>query len=68
MAISILEAIVSVLLIICILVQQRSSGLTNATGGVGTYVQRRGAEKVLYQATYLFSALFFLLIIVDWFI
>ena len=38
-------------------------------GGTGvTYVQRRGAEKVLFQATIVLSTVFFLLTILDWFI
>ncbi|TSC79556.1 MAG: Uncharacterized protein G01um101425_487 [Candidatus Peregrinibacteria bacterium Gr01-1014_25] len=59
----------SILLILCILVQHRISGLSSTFGGSGSvYVQRRGAEKVLYQAGIVLSAIFFGLSIVLWFV
>lgn len=70
MILTILEAATAALLIISILLQHRASGLTNSTGGLGggTYVQRRGPEKFLYQATITLSILFFVLIVLDWYI
>ncbi len=70
MIIHIFETIVSILLILCILLQHRASGLTNQTGGLGgaAYVQRRGAEKFLYQASIALSVLFFALIVIDWYV
>lgn len=57
-----LEAAVSVLLIISILLQHRASGLSQTFGGAGTtFVQRRGAEKLLYQASIVLSIAFFAL-------
>ncbi len=48
----IIEAILGCLLALLILVQHRASGLSATFGGSGAaYVQRRGAEKVLYTAT-----------------
>lgn len=54
------EAIVAALLCLCILLQHRASGLTSTFGGGGaTFVQRRGAEKVLYRLTIWLSVIFF---------
>ena len=48
----IIEAAISVLLCFCIILQHRVSGLTSTFGGSGAvYVQRRGAEKVIYKLT-----------------
>lgn len=61
-----LHVAISILLIICILVQHRVSGLSATFGGGGSlYVQRRGAEKVLFKLTIIFSVLFFALSIVQ---
>ena len=64
-----IQAIIAILLSLCILVQHRSSGLSSTFGGGGvTYVQRRGAERVLYRATIVLSAAFLLLTILDWYV
>lgn len=64
-----IQAILAVLISFSILLQHRSSGLSAAMGGTGvTHVQRRGAEKFLYQATVAMSILFLVLTILDWFI
>lgn len=69
MLLSIIESTLAVLLMLSILLQHRASGLTGSSGGTGgTMVQRRGAERVIYQSTFVFGTAFFLLIIVDWFI
>jgi protein translocase SecG subunit len=48
----IIEAVLGTLLALLILIQHRASGLSATFGGSGsTYVQRRGAEKVLFTAT-----------------
>jgi protein translocase SecG subunit len=61
------QIVVAVLLIIAIMLQHRVSGLSATFGGSGvTYVQRRGAEKVLYRLTIWLSVLFFALSIA-WF-
>ncbi len=53
------QLIVSVLLIFAILVQNRSSGLSATFGGSGTiHVKKRGAEKVLFNATIILAILF----------
>ncbi len=64
-----IQAILAVLIIFSVLLQHRASGLSVGMGGTGTtYVQRRGAEKVLYQGTIVLSIAFFVLTIADWFI
>lgn len=63
-----IEVIVAVLLILSILTQQRASGLSQSMGGSGvTYAQRRGAEKVLFQASVVLAAVFFAIPVVMWF-
>ncbi len=53
------ELVVSFLLIGAILVQNRSSGLSATFGGSGTiHVKKRGAEKVIYNATIVLAVLF----------
>ncbi|MCB9808483.1 preprotein translocase subunit SecG [Candidatus Peribacteria bacterium] len=65
-----LHAIIATLLIITIVVQTRSSGLSATFGGSGasTVVQRRGAEKLIFQASIVLSIAFFALSIVRWYI
>ena len=48
----ILQAIVSILLIILILLQERSSGLSGIVGGSesASYQTRRGLEKLIFTA------------------
>ncbi|PIP65397.1 preprotein translocase subunit SecG [Candidatus Peregrinibacteria bacterium CG10_big_fil_rev_8_21_14_0_10_49_16] len=67
---AILQILSSVLLCFCILIQQRTSGLSAVFGGSGEtlVVQRRGAEKVLFQATVALCALFFVLAVAQWYI
>jgi len=53
---------------ICILLQHRASGLSATFGGGGaTYIQRRGAESVIFRAAIWLSVLFFLIPLVMWF-
>lgn len=57
---TILDVAIAILLCLAILIQHRASGLSSTFGGMGaTYVQRRGAEKVLFQATVWLSVAFF---------
>jgi protein translocase SecG subunit len=54
------EAVLGALLALLILLQHRASGLSATFGGSGTaYVQRRGAEKVLFKLTVWISVAFF---------
>ena len=53
--------IVSILLIIVILLQQKNAGLGTMMGGTGEEIAqtRRGADKFLHQATVVLAVLFF---------
>ncbi|MBP9750926.1 MAG: preprotein translocase subunit SecG [Candidatus Peribacteraceae bacterium] len=63
-----IEVVVAILLSLSILVQQRASGLSQSMGGSGvTYAQRRGAEKVLFQASIVLGVIFFTIPVVMWF-
>jgi len=51
--------IVTVLLILAVLSQNRGSGLSATFGGTGDfYVEKRGAEKILYNTTIVLAVLF----------
>lgn len=56
----ILQIAVPLLLIVCILLQQRGSALGAAFGGEGGgfYLKRRGLEKKIFWATVVLGALF----------
>ena len=50
---------IAILLIISVLLQNRGSGLGSAFGGEGNiYMTKRGAEKVIFILTIIFSVLF----------
>ena len=53
MAISVIQIVLAVLIIICILLQERSSGISGLLGGDGGsfYQARRGMERVIFYAT-----------------
>lgn len=56
---SIIQIIISTLLIIAILFQARGSGLSSVFGGESTfYHTRRGMEKVVFWATIILAILF----------
>ncbi len=56
----VLELAIGLLLSLFILLQHRASGLSATFGGSGaTYVQRRGAEKVLFRVTIWLAVAFF---------
>ncbi len=64
-----IQAVLAVILLVTILVQQRAAGLSATFGGNDTaYVQRRGAELFLYRVTVAISILFFVLTVLDWYI
>jgi protein translocase SecG subunit len=70
MLISIAQITISVILIVLVLLQERSSGLSGVFGGGETefYAQRRGLERLIFIATIvlavIFAALSFLNLIV----
>ncbi len=56
----ILQIITAIILVVVILLQQKGSGLGAAFGGSGNiYSTKRGADKVLFQATIVVSIIFF---------
>lgn len=56
---SIIQIIVSLLLVIAILLQQRGTGLGGAFGGGGEVFQtKRGIEKFLFISTIILSIIF----------
>ncbi len=64
--ISILQIIVSLLLVISILMQSRGDGLGAAFGGdMGGFHTKRGFEKFLLQSSVTLSSLFIVLAIIN---
>ena len=60
----IIEVAIALLLSLLILLQHRASGLSATFGGAGaTYIQRRGAEKLLFQMSIWLSVAFFVIAI-----
>jgi protein translocase SecG subunit len=56
---TVIQLIISVLLISAILMQQRGSGLSSAFGGGGeSYHTKRGFEKILFISTIVLASLF----------
>jgi preprotein translocase subunit SecG len=59
-ALTIIQAVTAVVLIVSILLQQRGTGLSGAFGGEGNvYRTKRGVEKILFFATIIFAVIFF---------
>jgi preprotein translocase subunit SecG len=56
----VLQIVVSILFILTVLIQQRSSGLSSTFGGQSGAVQstKRGAEKVVFNASIILAVLF----------
>ena len=55
-----LQIITGLLLSLCILLQQRATGLSATFGGSGaSYVQRRGGELILFKGTVWLGVAFF---------
>lgn len=61
--IKIAQIIVSILLMVAILMQNKGAGLGGAFGGTGggVYMTKRGLEKKLFVATIVLAAIFILL-------
>jgi preprotein translocase subunit SecG len=60
MVVAILQITVSVVLVILILLQERSAGLSGIFGGEGGgfYQTRRGLEKIIFIATVVLAVVF----------
>ncbi len=60
-ALSVLQLVLAVLMIVVVLLQQKGSGLGAAFGGSNSvYTTRRGVDKVLFNATIVISVAFLL--------
>lgn len=60
---NIIQIVISILLVIAILLQQRGGGLSSVFGGEGgmSFPTRRGIEKYLFWGTVTLAALFLLI-------
>lgn len=63
---TIIQVVLSALLVAAILLQQRGTGLSATFGGEGNvYRTKRGLEKVLFTSTIVIAFLFFVVAIVN---
>ncbi|MDP1689452.1 MAG: preprotein translocase subunit SecG [bacterium] len=65
---SIVQLIIAIAIIILILLQERSSGLSGVLGGGesgGFYQTRRGLEKLIFRGTIVLVILFLILSVVN---
>jgi preprotein translocase subunit SecG len=63
---NILQIVISILLIISILLQQRGAGLGGAFGGESSvYRSKRGIEKTLYNITIILAIIFVITSVVN---
>lgn len=63
-----LQVVLAVLIIVGVLLQQRAAGFSSGVVGGTNIVQRRGAEKLLYQGTIALAIAFLVLSVLEWFI
>lgn len=66
--ISLAQVILSIILIILILLQERTSGLSGAFGGSGeggAYQTRRGFERIIFAATIVIAVAFAVLSLIS---
>ncbi|OGM20050.1 preprotein translocase subunit SecG [Candidatus Woesebacteria bacterium RIFCSPHIGHO2_01_FULL_38_9b] len=59
-----IQITLSVAVILLILVQSRTAGLSRSFSGGGASFTRRGLEKLIFRATFVFSILFLLFSII----
>lgn len=62
------QTILAVLIILGVLTQQRAAGFSSGVAGGTQYIQRRGAEKLLYQGTIVLAIVFLGLSVLEWFV
>ncbi len=68
MIINAAQAVLAAIILFGILLQQRAAGFSSGVVGGTNIVQRRGAEKLLYQGTILLAIVFLVLSVLEWFI
>lgn len=61
----VVQVIISIVLITLILLQNSKGGLGTAFGGGGEFHTRRGAERIVFRSTILFSVLFFIISVIN---
>lgn len=66
--ISVVQVILAVLILLGVLLQQRAAGFASGVVGGTNIVQRRGAEKLLYQGTIVCAIAFLVLSVLEWFL
>ena len=66
-AINAIQAVLAVLILLGVLLQQRAAGFSSGVAGGTQYIQRRGAEKLLYQGTIVLAIAFLVLSVLEWF-
>lgn len=65
----VIQIIVAVIIIGLVLLQQRGTGLGSAWGGAGmSYSTKRGAERIVFFLTIIFTILFVLLALTNLFV
>lgn len=69
MLINLLQVIIAITLVVLILLQERSSGLSGLLGGSeaigGFYQTRRGLEKMVFRATIILGVIFLVLSVIQ---
>lgn len=63
-----LQAALAVIVVLSVLLQQRAAGFSSGVVGGTNIVQRRGAEKLLYQGTIALAIVFLVLSVLEWFV
>ena len=65
MKLAVIQSVIAVFLIVLILLQERSAGLSGIFGGDtgGFYQTRRGIEKLIFRGTIVLAAVFVVLAI-----
>jgi len=61
----VIQLIIAITLLTLILMQNSKGGLTSSMGGMDFYRTKRGAEKIVFTATIIFSILFFVITILN---
>lgn len=62
------QAVLAIFITLCVLLQQRAVGFSSGVVGGTQYIQRRGAEKLLYQGTIVLAIVFLCLSVLEWFL
>ena len=63
---SIVQLVLALLLVVAVLLQQRGTGLSATFGGEGNvYRTKRGLEKIIFFATIVLAAIFFVAAVVN---